>query len=83
MSQNSSLEAAGQPVSKAPACADDCAGVVRGILSNEGIEANVSWVAPTFATAYEPLNCACPHGVTWYAEPTTDQIAEWVRDGVE
>lgn len=25
----------------------------------------------------------CPHGVVFYMEPTTDQQAEWARDGVE
>ena len=24
----------------------------------------------------------CPHGVTFYIEPTSDQIAQWARDGV-
>jgi len=47
-----------------------------------GIEIAVSDLPPVVPTSYEPLNMCCPHGVKWYAEPTSDQQAAWARDGV-
>lgn len=66
-----------------PPCADECRAVLLTHYAEVGVEANVSWEPPTFAPAYEPLNMRCPHGVLWYAEPTTEQVADFVRDGVE
>lgn len=73
--QNSATEAMG-----AATC--DCGGTVRALYAREGIETTVSNLAPIVTTVYEPLNMRCPHGVLWHAEPTTDQIVQWARDGV-
>jgi hypothetical protein len=47
-----------------------------------GIEVAVSERPPVVQTAYEDLKMRCPHGIRWYAEPTSDQQAAWARDGV-
>jgi hypothetical protein len=47
-----------------------------------GIEVAVSDQPPIVQTAYEDLRLRCPHGVRWYAEPTSDQQAAWARDDV-
>jgi ATP-dependent Zn protease len=55
---------------------------VRDYLAAEGIEATVTHVPPLVPTDYEQLDMRCPHGVLWYTEPTSDQIAKWVAEGV-
>jgi hypothetical protein len=49
--------------------------------SGRNCEVVVSTATPLvtnpYLEAYE-----CPHGVTYWMEPTTDQIAEWNREGV-
>jgi hypothetical protein len=74
----------------APPCADECKDVLRKhwakVCAKLGVpvpEAHITHVPPLIDTGYEPLAIRCPHGVMWHAEPTSEQIAEWVRDGVE
>lgn len=67
----------------AAACAQECAEVVRHGLAEMGIDANVSWLPPVTDRGYEDLGMRCPHGVRYYAEPTNEQIAKFVADGVE
>ena len=52
-----------------------------------GIDVTVSTAPPIVLTPYtivdgEPVAMTCPHGITWWSEPTSDQIAQWARDGV-
>lgn len=70
------------PAAAAPPCADECGRIVREKLAALGAEATVSHLPPLFPTDYEALNMRCPHGVLWFAEPTPEQVAEWVRDEV-
>jgi hypothetical protein len=42
----------------------------------------VTAIPPIVPSPYEPLNLTCPHGVAYYAEPTSEQIAQWAADGV-
>ena len=63
-----------------PACADECAAVVRDGLAELGVEANVSWLPPEADRGYEDLGMRCPHGVRYYAEPTNEQIARFVAE---
>ena len=37
---------------------------------------------PVVASGYEDLKLRCPHGVRWYAEPTSDQQMRWAQEGV-
>lgn len=66
-----------------PACADECGEVLRRGLAEKGVEAHVTYLPPLVAQVYESLGMVCPHGVAWYAEPTTEQIAQWAKAGVE
>lgn len=65
-----------------PDCAEECHAVLLGHWRRFGIEAIFSWMPPLVDSGYEPLDMTCPHGVKWYGEPTTEQIAAWARDGV-
>lgn len=74
----------------APPCAEECGAVLRDIYAKACahagiplIDAHITHVPPLIDTGYEPLAMRCPHGVMWHAEPTSEQIAEWVRGGVE
>lgn len=62
--------------------ADCCRKFLIDHYAAMGIEVAVSDLPPIVSTPYEPLNLRCPHGVKWYAEPTSDQQAAWARDGV-
>lgn len=64
-----------------PPCAEECATVVRDGLAERGIEAHVTWVPPLIPSDYESLDMRCPHGVLWFTEPTSEQIARWVEKG--
>lgn len=46
------------------------------------VEAHITHVPPIVPSGYLPLAMRCPHGVLWHMEPTSEQIAEWARDGV-
>jgi hypothetical protein len=46
------------------------------------IEVTVTTLAPLVRGPYTEQAWVCPHGVRWYMEPTGEQIAQWVRDGV-
>lgn len=48
-----------------------------------GVEINVSELPPLVAGPYTTDPFICPHKVTYWIEPTGEQIAAWVRDGVE
>lgn len=48
----------------------------------EEIEAHVTHVPPLVSSGYDLLAMRCPHGVLWYAEPTSEQIAKWAKAGV-
>lgn len=71
--------AAGTPA--APACTDDCAAALRDRLAQLGADATVSHLPPLVANPYVDA-MICPHGVTWWMEPTSEQRAAWARDGV-
>lgn len=66
-----------------PPCDGECGEMVRRDLRKAGLDAHVTHIAPLIASPYEDLNMTCPHGVTWHTAPTSEQIAEFVRDGVE
>ncbi len=61
----------------------DCADFIRRTTADIGTEVHVSTVPPIVVGPYETGAFTCPHGTTYYIEPTGEQIAAWVRDGVE
>lgn len=60
-----------------------CDKEVRDRLAEMGVEAHVTSEPPVIPSPYEDLGMRCPHGVRWYAEPTSEQIAKWADEGVE
>lgn len=46
------------------------------------VEITVSEAPPLVAGPYTTEGFTCPHGVTYWIEPTGEQIAQWRRDGV-
>lgn len=66
----------------APACVDECRPFLLSKFRELSIEANVSHLPPLVASGYDQLDMRCPHGVLWYAEPTSEQISKWAEAGV-
>jgi hypothetical protein len=64
-------------------CGDGCAEVLRAVFRDQGVEAHVTSTPPLIQSPYKELAMRCPHGVKWYAEPTSEQIAAWAKAGVE
>jgi len=60
----------------------DCANHLRHSMAKLGCEVTVSTLEPLVRNAYGPEHMTCPHGVTFWYEPTSEQIAQWARDGV-
>jgi hypothetical protein len=42
-----------------------------------GAEVHVSTLPPLVAGPYEEAAFECPHGVTFWIEPTGEQVADW------
>jgi hypothetical protein len=65
--------------------ADDhsgCAQVLIDMAAEAGTEITVS-VFPPVDGPYPAESFTCPHGITYWIQPTAEQIAAWVRNGVE
>jgi hypothetical protein len=60
----------------------DCRELLRAGMAEKGVEVDVSATPPAVAGPYTTDGFTCPHGVTYWIEPTGEQIAAWVRDGV-
>lgn len=65
-------------------CALFMAAAMAKIAAEDGrnCEVVISTLPPLVINEYLQAH-ECPHGVTYYMEPTTDQIAEWGRLGIE
>lgn len=66
----------------------DCATFLKESIRRLGAEVTVSDLPPIVPSPYNRPgdgngSLTCPHGTTFYFEPTGDQIAQWARDGVE
>ncbi len=65
----------------AEAFAHECGDTIRQEMAGMGIEVTVSTLPPMVEGLYTVDPMTCPHGVTYWWEPTGEQIAQWVRDG--
>lgn len=45
-----------------------------------GIDVHVSTLPPIVASPYGVEAYVCPHDITYWIEPTGEQIAQWVRE---
>jgi hypothetical protein len=67
------------------ACADVLRDGMAAIAAADGrgCEVTVSTAPPLVANPYGIKQYECPHGTTYWIEPTSEQMMEWARDGVE
>lgn len=70
--------APGQPVAHL-----HCRTLLRTKMADLGTDVSVLTEPPPTKTPYAQPPMTCPHGTTYWLEPTPAQIAAWERDGVE
>lgn len=61
----------------------DCRAILLGQPALDGLEVTVTTSPPMVRGPYTVDGFTCPHGVTFWVEPTGEQIARWIRDGVK
>lgn len=59
----------------------ECASFLKAMIAAQGIDATVSEEPPLIKTPYTQTPFTCPHRVKLYHAPTTEQIAQWAKDG--
>jgi hypothetical protein len=60
-----------------------CAELLVDWMAAMGTEVTVSTAPPIVVGPYTVDPFRCPHGVTYWIEPTGEQICAWVEAGVE
>lgn len=60
----------------------ECAQLLIDEMAGRGAEVTVSVMPPLIRNPYTTDGFRCPHGVTYWLEPTSEQIAQWAREGV-
>lgn len=60
-----------------------CRGSLAADAAALGVDITISTVRPLVIGPYTTDGFICPHGTTYWIEPTGEQIAQWVKDGVE
>jgi hypothetical protein len=53
-----------------------------GFNGQPGAEITASTARPLVASPYGAHGFICPHGVEYWIEPTSEQIADWAARGV-
>ncbi len=69
-------------MTKPPPFPHTCEQDLRQMFANHDVEVIVSTLPPLVDGPYTADPHTCPHGTTYFAEPTGEQIAQWVKDGV-
>jgi len=67
----------------APKDHSQCGPWLKSIFAEDGIEVTVSTARPLIRNQYTTDPFICPHGTPFWPEPTSEQIAAWIRDKVE
>ena len=67
---------------KAPEDHEQCGSWLKAQFAKLGADVFVTTAPPLIETVYEQDPFICPHGTTFWHAPTSEQMAEWVRDGV-
>jgi hypothetical protein len=60
-----------------------CKRVLIDGMAALGSEVTVSTEPPLVEGPYTTEAFVCPHSTRYWIEPTGEQIAQWVKDGVE
>jgi hypothetical protein len=68
---------------KPPPFPHACDQVIRQGFADLDVEVVVSTQPPLVDGPYTMPPHTCPHGTAYFAEPTGEQIAQWVKDGVK
>lgn len=66
----------------APTTHSECREYVRLTMAELGCDATVSTAPPLAEGEFENAGFICPHGTTYWLQPTGEQVAKWARDGV-
>jgi hypothetical protein len=61
----------------------ECAELLHDMAANLGMDVTVSTVRPLVTGPYTTDPFVCPHKVTFWLEPTGEQITRWAREGVQ
>lgn len=51
-------------------------------LTGDTIDVVISTAPPLVESPYGAAGYTCPHGITYWAEPTSEQIAVWAKNKV-
>lgn len=60
-----------------------CRSILRDVMASKGADVAVSTALPLVPTPYGVTAYDCPHGTTYYLEPTSEQIAAWAREAAQ
>jgi hypothetical protein len=71
------------PVMTRPANHAECRTYLRDGMAQRGIDITVSTEPPIIKTPYVADPFTCPHGTRYWIEPTSEQRAQWAKDGVQ
>jgi hypothetical protein len=64
-----------------PVCWEECAEFLRSQAKELGLDVVVSTAKPLVPGPYTQPPFICPHEVTFWLEPTGEQIAQWTGGG--
>lgn len=56
---------------------------VNATFDGDPVEVSISTAPPLVRTPYTTDGFRCPHGTTYWIEPTGEQVAKWRKDGVK
>jgi hypothetical protein len=65
-----------------PESHEQCPDALRDVMAERGVEITVSTLPPLVVGPYTTGGFTCPHGTTFFIEPTGEQISRWSKDGV-
>ena len=51
-------------------------------MAAQGVEVRVGTIRPT-SPLYPSPAFTCPHGTSYYMQPTDAQVARWIREGTK
>lgn len=69
------------PSARAIPCAETCAGTLVDLFAATGTAVDVAGTPPPRRTVFT-VAVGCPHGITWYVEPTAEQHRTWKENNV-
>lgn len=64
-----------------PCDLEDCAGHLHRGMAEQGIDITITTQPPLVHGPYTVAGFVCPHQVSYWMEPTGEQIAKWAKDG--